>query len=747
MSAIEQSSKEKEIYFIILRSNEEIVDFGFKFTSEKAPKRIYQKIFEKGNDSFLKYNVFKLSIKKNEKEKIEKYTNNYNIKYIEGKNSYYILFSLNGNTFAYNAELKRDNKWLGNLVNIDQKIIPLYIKLDIFLNALEKNVENDKIQKLYKETIDLYKEIKSFSLLISLFLKIYKKNKVLCSKLLKVFKEINEKENTDRDKELASNLDNFNQNYSNADTIIKNNGYDPINFYGILFCYLSYYDSLNFSAIIKEFSKGNAYILYEILIIYYSHFKTPLNQEKEFYNNFIGYAIKKEKKLNILERILNYIDDIETFIYVINENKIDILNKYDDFNNNPIKISSNLKLIKRSDNGKNEINNIINLIQEIIQYSKDYEKLILYLKSEFWINVLKQYNKPDLEDIDNCYSLRNIFIEYNYLINMLYKDTTDKNKIVIKKDINSYYDRDVFAFILNNNIKKFLEIKKYEKYELLEQEKLGIIAKYNPFYNSRNKDDIERYKNQRKTSIFDNINFRDPTEEFKEIFKKLKFEIMFKENIIEYINKIVSKIKDISTFGTVMELIDTNNIGKRKNDYYNLLNEKYVFIIKDEIRYLEGEELNKAVKILSEFISRIFLDVGNNNFLDERIRQLDYKIKSLIYNELIKTYNDKKYDKMKQYLYDIFINKLDDIDNIIKLIDSLKDEDKKEFLKNIMNKCEFTKEEFYSNFENKKIKFLCNLNEKGKLDIRYNEYNDKIEITLEEIRNDLNKGFILKKTL
>ena len=64
MSAIEQSSKEKEIYFIILRSNEEIVDFGFKFTSEKAPKRIYQKIIEKGNASFLEHNIFKLSIKK-----------------------------------------------------------------------------------------------------------------------------------------------------------------------------------------------------------------------------------------------------------------------------------------------------------------------------------------------------------------------------------------------------------------------------------------------------------------------------------------------------------------------------------------------------------------------------------------------------------------------------------------------------------------------------------------------------------
>ena len=39
---------------------------------------------------------------------------------------------------------------------------------------------------------------------------------------------------------------------------------------------------------------------------------------------------------------------------------------------------------------------------------------------------------------------------------------------------------------------------------------------------------------------------------------------MFKENILEFLNKIVSKIKDISTFGTVMELIDLNRIGEKK---------------------------------------------------------------------------------------------------------------------------------------------------------------------------------------
>ena len=65
----------------------------------------------------------------------------------------------------------------------------------------------------------------------------------------------------------------------------------------------------------------------------------------------------------------------------------------------------------------------------------------------------------------------------------------------------------------------------------------------------------------------------------------------------------------------------------------------------------------------------------------------------------MKTYNGKDFEKMKEYIYNIF---LDDIDNIIKLIDSLSIEDKKKFLEELMKKCEFTKEEFYSNYEKKK---------------------------------------------
>jgi len=138
---------------------------------------------------------------------------------------------------------------------------------------LKANNENNKVEILYDETIDLYKKKKKFSFLICLFLKVYEQSKDSCSKLIKIFNEINDRENKDRDEELAIYLDTFNQIYSNVDDLIKKNGYDSINFYGIILCYLCYYDKNNFSNIIKEFSEGNADLLYEILIIYDSHLK------------------------------------------------------------------------------------------------------------------------------------------------------------------------------------------------------------------------------------------------------------------------------------------------------------------------------------------------------------------------------------------------------------------------------------------------------------------------------------------
>ena len=151
-----------------------------------------------------------------------------------------------------------------------------------------------------------------------------------------------------------------------------------------------------FTKMIKKFSTGNADILYEILIIYYSHFINPFNQDKEFYNNFIKYSIKKDKELNILKRILNCKDDIETFLYVINKNKDNIFKKYDGLKlgetiNDGV-TQPEVDEIGNKDESENELDDIIKLIESIIKYSSDNLMLAVNIKNTFWkyLNLIKK---------------------------------------------------------------------------------------------------------------------------------------------------------------------------------------------------------------------------------------------------------------------------------------------------------------------------------------------------------------------
>ena len=120
---------------------------------------------------------------------------------------------------------------------------------------------------------------------------------------------------------MNKDLDYFNTIYSKAEQVAEEKKYNPIYFYEIIFCYLHYYDKVNFAKKTEKLSEGNADNLYEILIQYYSHFMYPLNQSKKFYNNFRRYIIKKDKDLKIFMLVLDYIEDIETYLFVINNNK------------------------------------------------------------------------------------------------------------------------------------------------------------------------------------------------------------------------------------------------------------------------------------------------------------------------------------------------------------------------------------------------------------------------------------------
>ena len=158
-----------------------------------------------------------------------------------------------------------------------------------------------------------------------------------------------------------------------------------------------------------------------------------------------------------------------------------------------------------------------------------------------------------------------------------------------------------------------------------------------------------------------------------------------KKYIIDYINKLTEKIKDIQSFGNIIQLIEINRIKEEKQkDYFTILKQKYKLIIKDYIKLIKGEvELNKAIKIIGEFVSKLFLFGKNVSFLDEEISKLNYKIKSLIYIELITIYNNKEYEKQKHHIYEIYLRKIntkEGQDNVIKLVKKLSGDDKKYFL-------------------------------------------------------------------
>lgn len=70
----------------------------------------------------------------------------------------------------------------------------------------------------------------------------------------------------------------------------------------------------------------------------------------------------------------------------------------------------------------------------------------------------------------------------------------------------------------------------------------------------------------------------------------MNFEIIFERNLSEYINKIISKIKEISNFVKVIKLINIDNI-QDKNIFLKSLAKKYDNIIKDGLE----KDLDKSV--------------------------------------------------------------------------------------------------------------------------------------------------------
>lgn len=100
--------------------------------------------------------------------------------------------------------------------------------------------------------------------------------------------------NMDRKPYLKDFSSYFEELASKAEQIIKKNKYNTIEFYGIVLCYLNYYDLKAFSSVIDELLSKNNNDIFEILLIYNTHFKNRINKNFEFFDKFIKYTINQK---------------------------------------------------------------------------------------------------------------------------------------------------------------------------------------------------------------------------------------------------------------------------------------------------------------------------------------------------------------------------------------------------------------------------------------------------------------------
>lgn len=93
------------------------------------------------------------------------------------------------------------------------------------------------------------------------------------------------------------NLNNYIAIFSNisseADNLIRNNGYDSIQFYGIILFYLNYFDYENFKKYFIKLYKDECEVLYKIVLTYDWNVLNPMVQDLELFVKFIEHTSSK----------------------------------------------------------------------------------------------------------------------------------------------------------------------------------------------------------------------------------------------------------------------------------------------------------------------------------------------------------------------------------------------------------------------------------------------------------------------
>ena len=456
-----------------------------------------------------------------------------------------------------------------------------------------------------------------------------------------------------------------------------------------------------------EIEKYNNYLMfYNCISLIFFPYEKEINFNK-YDDSFLGVIINKYLKFNKEIAINNYDEDNEGYINLFG-NKYKIKNKEEEI------------IIL---DGKNE--------DELIACYKDQKK-----DDEDELIALYKNNENDKFE-------KNIKIKIINKIKDIY-GLIEREELNLSKWNTENVTNMSYLFFSCYSLSSLPDISKWNTE--------NVINMNNMFYNCKSLLSLPDISNWNTENV---VNMNNMFDNCKSLLSLPDISNWNTENVINMKNMFyncksllslpdISKwntnnITNISYFSYIMDIISFKGNSKDKK-YFKILNQKFENFVQNEINSLAGEKLNESSKILSRYVDLLYKNdkAKKTDFLERKIGKLDKRISFLIYNELIRTCQGEEYKNMKEFIYKKYLDKIDNIDNIISLIDSLSKEDKNKFLEELMEKCKFTTEEFYSNNNNIKINLLCELQEKEKLKISHeNNFYGDIEDTLVNIRKEM----------
>ena len=618
-------------------------------------------------------------------------------------------------TFLFDVDITSQSSKRG----LDQTKIDITEKMNYFDEALSVQKEYEKMKTLYNDSINLCNKKSSFQFLINIFIKVY--NTELCSKLLDIFcKKIDKLVENNNKENLQKYKFDFDQIIENRDDIVSKFNLNPIDFYGLIFCYLNICNKEKFKELFNKLStkEEGKKIIFEVMLTYKLFLKKQIDISNELLNEFIKYSTNKDFKI-FKDDALYYLKDINTFLDIIENNKIDIIK---------IKHFEPIEALKITDEEDIKFGIINPKIEKMTDFSKDKKKLLLDLNGKFWESLAKKSSGISRDNIELCSTIRIIFTNY---YNMVKDILSDKDKI--RQDVKKAFNNGIFLRQIDKIIKEYIS----NSPDINNKDIIELIRDYDEYYKN------QIYCKKRDYKILERIDLDKTNENFIKIFKEMQFENLFAHILRNYLMVFTNKIKKISDFDIIFKMININALGDAKDFYLKTLKNKYDLVVKSIISSKNDDNLIKSLVNLTTYIC---INENKIEFLEDKInksRYIDQNIKHKIYIGLInfcKENNTQTIKNIKNFIIKYYTNSLkpEKIKEFIDFIINLSEDDANNFIENIDDKYNIIEKEFYSMGINLNIQLLNELLIKQKLN--FNDDNKYIKNNIgviSKIENDI----------